>query len=486
MALAAVGLLVHHAFFFYGHFASDDMTYAAMAYNLFHGEADWTHPFTFRIVHVAALGLMYWLFGVSDWASAIPGLICSMLIVYTMHRVLLDRPWWVLAFALVSYFGMSWNTFYSDKIMADIYVSAAAFGTVGTYYLFRRGEIRALPAGAAMAVLLFVAFNAKGSIILLVPVLAVLGFADLVRWRGMSLWLTLSIVGGGLLACYGLVCQLFFGNPLERFAVIKAHRYLNECSYDSLPLAYLIERLTTGYWHLLQDYNLLPHLAIALLTLGVLAYVRQLNRPVVWFPLTSLVVFLSINFMTISFDSYNPVCTDPRHIMLYTPILVACSALSLATVVRVLRINTRSWWFYLALAVGCLFLLRPAYEMSRYNLTLEYAQVEARFTDFYARLPGPAVVYGSRANVLLSPYFMRFTYRERGIVFRDIFDQGECSAEQLGDNSFLVQSWYMDWHSDKGPEQFDKFLRAHGYEKRPTDLGSYGLEVYKLECAAAE
>ena len=486
MALAALGLLIHHAFFFYGHFAADDMTYAAMAFDLFQGEADWTHPFTFRIVHVAILGLMYWLFGVSDWVSAIPGLVCSMLIVYTMHRVLLDRPWWVFAFALASYFGMRWNTFYSDKIMADIYVSAAAFGTVATYYLFRRGTMRALPAGVTMAVLLFVAFNAKGSIILLVPVLAVFGLADLVRWRRMSLWITLSIVGAALLAGYGLICQLFFGNPLERFAVIKAHRYLNDCSYDSLPLEYLIDRLTTGYWHLLLDYNLVPHLAIALLTLAVLAFTRRLNRPAVWFPLTSLVVFLSINFMTISFDSYNPVCTDPRHIMLYTPIVVACSALSLATVVRVLGINTRTWWFYLVLIVSCLFLLRQAYEMSRYNLTLEYAKVEARFTDFYDRLPGPAVVYGSRANVLLSPYLMHFTHRERGIEFKDIFDQGECSAEELGDNAYLVQSWYMDWHSDKDPQHFDKFLRSHGYEKRPTDLGSYGLEVNKLECTPEE
>ncbi|WP_198664757.1 hypothetical protein [Lewinella sp. IMCC34191] len=453
-----------------------------MGYDLLHGKADWTHPFTYRIIPITLLAACYRLFGVNDWASAIPAMTASFCIAWLFYRALRYQAWWVLALAISAYFGMRWNTFYSDKIMADILVSALSLGALVAYLNHRWHGASPIRNAALAALLLFLAYNCKGSVILLAPVFILLLLLDLWRGRSKTFWFTFIGVNTALLLAYLVACYVFFGSALARFQVIEAHRYLNECSYDILPLSHLIERLTTGYWAMLVDSRMVVHLVIAILFLTYLLIRRRLRSREAILPVIAIMVFLSINFMTISFNSYNPVCTDPRHIMLFGPILSLCSALSVASVVESFGLHKKSPWFEMGVISICIALLYPAYQIATYSKTLEYDKVKARYEAALPRLQGPAVVYGTRVTRMISPYILGFKHEEQKLTFVDFRDLPPCNAISTDTTRYILQTWYADWHSKVGSTEIDTTLSNKGYIRKPSEASVTGLDVYLLKC----
>lgn len=458
------------------------MTYARMANDLLAGEADWSHPFTFRIITVALLAVCYQLFGVGDWASALPALTASLAIAGCLALALRGKPWWVLALALAGYFGMRWNTFYSDKIMADVLVSALSFAATVAYLRHRRTNTAAVPTALLAMTCLFVAFNAKGSVVLLVPVFLWFLLQDLLRGKRLRFWVAFSVIGACWLGAYLIVCQWLFGSPLARFNVIEAHRYLNDCSYDSMPVGHLVERLTTGYWAMLVDSRMLFHVAVAVVTLVIQGLRGRLFSSGSFYPATALVVFLSMNFMTISFNSYNPVCTDPRHVLPYTPLIALCSAMSLFHLSGLLKLRGKQWLLNVAAVVIGVALLLPAYRFALYSQTLQFDKVRGRFETVLPSLPPPAVVYGTRVTHMLAPYLINFRQEEMGLRFERLDAMVPCPAGASDTTRYLVKTWYTEWHSERSNEWIDERIKEAGYRAVASELSVEGLEVYRLEC----
>ena len=476
-------LLAHHAFYFYGHFGADDMTYANMAYHLFRGEVDFTHPFAFRIVPVFVLAICYQLFGVNDWASALPALACSVgvaaLLVYYLRRY----PVWVSVLALAACYGMRWNFFYSDKIMADVYVCFCGLGAWIAYLTARRRGGPGVAMGTLAAVLLFVGFNAKGSVVLLAPLFAANLLYDMLRRKRYRFWTTFMLACAGLLTGFLLLSRLLFGSALARFQAIENHRYLNPCSYDVLPLEHLVDRLTTDFYFLLADSGMLVHGIVAVVSLVLFAVRGGSWLKYAYFPLTALLCLLSANFMTISFNSYNPVCLDPRHTLMFAPILAACTAVSVLKIAAVYEMNTKSPVFLGAIGIASVVLLYPSYKLANYSATLNYAVVKEHFIETLDRLEGPAIVVGSRVTKPLSEYFMQFGNEERGLYFRDLRELSDCGRGTSDTTRYLIQSWYPDFQAEVGRMTFDTTLMNRGWERKPSSIDVPDLEVYLLECA---
>jgi hypothetical protein len=482
LLFVAVGwVLIHHLFFYYGHFGFDDLHYAELAHDLYRGRVDFANQYTYRIVPLALWGLSYQLFGIHDWSSALPGLILTAGILGMLYVEFRKQPVWMFGLATAAFFGMKWNLFYSDKIMADTFVSAFVFGGWAWYHLQRTRRMPATVAGIFAAASLFLAFNSKGTLILIAPLFLVYLLFDLSvkRW---SFWRTFIPGSVVLLGLYFLASAIVVGTPLARFQAIEGTHYLNPCSYDVLPFDVLVDRLTWGFYGLLKASGLLVHAVFALSALLLYAIKPHADRAMLVYPATVLGCLLSINFMTISLVSYNPVCLDPRHILLFSPIVSVCSAYTFAGLCRTVGVTTRGPLFYGGVLLVSAALLYPSFALTTYSPTLKYAETKRRFHELIAELPRPAVVYGSEVSKNLGAYYTSFRGTEEGLYFRNIDHLPPCPVGRPDTARYLIQNWYADWHADRSGESIDTVLLRRGMSRKASSIRIPEIQTEELYC----
>ena len=477
-----LGLIGHHAYFFYGHFGFDDLHYAELANDLLQGRVNFDNQYSYRIVPIGLTALSYAAFGISDWSSALPALLASAIILFVFYRLFRFVHLWMLVLALVAYFGMPWNLFYSDKLMPDIFVSAFCFGGWAAYLQYRtKGRAGPQVQAVTAAVCLFLAFNSKGTVILLVPLFTVYLIHDLLRGR-WRFWLTFTGVCVGVLMIYLSAVYLLTGSALARFSAIAGTHYLNPCSYDILPRAELWSRLTFGFYGLIRSAGMLPHVVIAVGGLGVIAYGGKAYRGAAFYPITTLLSLASINFMTISLTSYNPVCLDPRHILLFSPILSVCSVLTLAAILRVFGWRADTWRFRLAAVVASGLLLYPTLRQVRYGTTLGYEKVKFAYTELIEVTPRPVALYGSEVSKNLGRYYTGFTGEKEGIYFRNLEALPDCPIGDSDTTRYLLRSWYADWHAGVSRDAVAEQVTAAGVEVEAASLQVPGLDLSAVRC----
>ncbi|MGB3546257.1 MAG: hypothetical protein WBA17_04745 [Saprospiraceae bacterium] len=479
---ACLLLLIHHWCYYYGHFGFDDLYYARLAKRLFDGQIDWADHYSYRIVPLAVTGLSYRLFGINDTASALPGLLCSVGILYLLYRHFREEQWWQLLLACGLYFSLSWNLFYSDKLMPDLYVSCFTFAAWSLVMGSRSGSFGrklkvAVPCLAAG--LVFLAFNSKGTVILAVPIFGYYAVRDLLI-KKYRFWLVFGVTSAALLLLYGGISAGAAGSPLARFSAIGANHYLNDCSYDQLPTAHLISRLTDGFWTLIVDSLLVLHLAIAVAGLILVGWLNPGGgRRTVEHVFAVAIIFLSIDFMSISLTSYNPICLDPRHILLFSPMLCV---LSVRIIGGLVPARPRySWLPYLVAVVCTILLLIPAYRQAEYGKSIGYAEVQRSYRRVLTELPRPARIYGSGAAVNYGEYYTGFAGEGSGLVFGRYEELPvDCGHDSVP--AYVIQNWYVDWHDGLDPSRADSLVRARGYQRLPTAYTDERFRVERLRC----
>ena len=477
-----VGLILHHAYFFYGHFGFDDLHYAELAQRLLRGQFDYANQYSYRIVPIGLTALSYQLFGLEDWSSALPALLATGGILYLLYRIFRTAPSWQLALAVVFYLAMPWDVFYSDKLMPDIFVSVFGFGAWVAYHQYRTKQGAGPQVqGIWAAFALFLTFNSKGTVILLVPQFLLYLLHDAVRGR-WRFWLTTTAVCILLLTLYFWGIYILTGAAFARFQAIAGTHYLNPCSYDILPQEELVNRLTHGFYTLVSAAGMLPHLAIALLGGGAILYRGKSYATALFYPATTVMAFLSINFMTISLTSYNPVCLDPRHIMLFSPIMSVCSVFTLAAVAQIFHWRTESRTFRLCLVLLSALLLLPTVRQVRYGTTLHYAEVKTAFEQLIQVTPRPVVIYGSEVSKNLGRYAMGFKGEAQGVYFRNLTALPACATGGVDTSRYLLRTWYADWHAGLSRAKIDEMVNGSGVARSPADLRVGGLELEEVVC----
>jgi len=350
-------LVVHFAGFYFGHYGFDDLHYAELAHGWLTGTYDATDHYSYRWTLLGLTTLSFALFGIHDWSSALPALLVTTGLLYTLFCLRKILGEWVTAMALVLSVTAPWLLFYADKLMPDIYL--AAFVALAWFALFRgRASQQHLQYGLLLAVALMLAFLSKGTIILVAPVLLAILVRDVFTRRARAFWR--SAVGSGVVlgAVYLLLCWLWLGDPFIRFSAITDNSYLNACSYDQQPRVVLRDRLLVDFWTLVLREGFAPFLALCLA--GTI-----FDRPNRFWHWSALGLFLSANFMTISPDAYVPMCLDPRHYLYLIPVGAVSAGLSLQTVFRqknmrwallllMLLIAAQQWMQYDDWYAGCL------------------------------------------------------------------------------------------------------------------------------------
>jgi len=456
-------LVGHHFFLFTGHQGFDDIGYSRLANALLEGRYDWTDHYSYRIIPISATALSYALFGISDHTSAIPTLIVSFAILYYFYKFLKDKPL-SLMLAIVIYFSMQWNLYYSDKLMPDLYVSL--FTLIAWYHYDRYQTTSKDYHPIAMSIALIAAFLSKGTIILAVPVFLFLFASDLSQ-RRYRFWkiATPSILILGTI--YFAWIYVMTGSALSRFKAISANSYLNDCSYDQLGWDHLFDRLTNGFYHFLTSEMLIVPALFVLV--GILLLVtNRIERSSIWKEvILGLTCLLSINFMTISITSYSPVCLDPRHILLLTPLL----AITGARVVQKWAIKEQS---NLPMMVAIIAVLLTYYSQVRpfeSRIKLDYPSIKEDLRILGTDPQPTANLYGTQMLINITDYYNGFD----SICMSYIKNIEQLDQAPKNEPVYLIRNFYTEFLGKLSEREILEMVSNAGYSvaKKPLDLPQY-------------
>lgn len=345
-------LFLYHVFGYVGHYGYDDLEYANIAANFNQGNVDFENHFTFRFPVILFTALSYSIFGVNDFASSLPAIILTTAILWMVFKVLKDKGNIALSLGLSFTLFSNWFIFYSDKLMPDIYVAFGIVGAVMVYYnyLFEKNHLSTYLSSLVFVFFVFFGFASKGTIILVFPLLLYFFLIDVFIKKKIIFWVYAAINAFALLVMYFSLTYYLTGNLFERFTAISRNSYLNSCSYDQQPIIYLVKRLAYELINLFTFQGMVIGVLIALI-----GFVINRNKRILlientnsFFMVSSLILFMSCNFMTISITSYSPMCLDPRHYLFIVPITGITSGLLLKDFVETKRYKI---WYIIGLAM---------------------------------------------------------------------------------------------------------------------------------------
>jgi len=354
-ALHVLVLLCFHAFGFTGHYGYDDMQYAQLANDLTLGQMDFGDHFSYRWPIVGLTALAYSIFGVSDFASAVPPMLATIGILWVVLVKLRSKGTTTVSIGLSLTLFAHWFLFYSDKLMPDIYVALAVVLLLAIVHSQRYGSGKKRPLWMALgfaAALLF-GFMAKGSVVLILPLLVFWAIPDLWKKRNVRFWI--AAIAASILffvGYFGLVYGIT-GDAMQRFKAIGSNSYLNKCSYDAQPLHYVLERIGYKFYNLFIERGLF--VGFAVIGAYFLQGRKQLkgNTQLLFFAGSAVVLFFSCNFMTISPTSYNPMCLDVRHYFFLVPLAAIPAAMILGEFLKSGKNGTLLFVFMLLAAMWC-------------------------------------------------------------------------------------------------------------------------------------
>ena len=462
-SILSLVFLVHHFCFYYGHFGYDDMHYASLSYDLLNGTWDVSDHYSHRFSVIGLTALSYSIFGITDFASGLFPLCMSLAICLMILHALNRYGLLIQLIGLSLYFIYQWNLFYSDKLMADIFVS---FFMTLAYYLRLQaitGRLNDKSSGILFILALFCAFFAKGTFVLLLPLFLFVLFSDITNQRLQSFWKCAIVTTAILSAIYLSWNYFMFDNPLIRLEMIERGSYINECSYSHYGRDRIIKRLTTDFTSFMIQERLYIYLVVVALVVlfhKITRHTQKLNRIDI---LTVIIILMSMDFMTISFSDYNPFCLDPRHFMMAIPILAISTGKLASTAMKPVKIGL------LGLVILSL------YNTAQYSIEsrkLNYPQVRESMQMTLEQIDETRI-FANQVTINLLAYYSDFKLGHR-IKFVNLEQ-----IESIKCGELIIRNWYGEFHSNLNSDTYDEVLK--GYADVTADPKN-GLRIYTQPC----
>jgi len=318
-------VILYHFFAYYGHYGYDDMHYARLAIKLNEGIINFDDHFTFRFPIIILTALSYKLFGINDFASAFPSILVSLLILTLIYFLLKKEKLLIQILGLSLTTFSNWFIFYSDKLMPDIYVALSVILAlfIINKYKFNSSKKYPLVYSVLLSLTLLFGFMSKETIVLCVPLFAFFIIIDFIKKRDIKFWLYTIFSGIVILSFYFVLIWILTGDFAKRFDAITSNSYLNLCSYDHQPLVFLLRRISYELIKLMTYQGMMTGFlfVIGFLLRKKISDYFLFNDSFSFFLTSSVILFLSSNFMTISLNSYVPMCLDPRHYLFLIPVV---------------------------------------------------------------------------------------------------------------------------------------------------------------------
>ena len=317
-------LVLFHKFGYIGHYGYDDLQYAKMAHDFQQGTVDYEDHFSYRLPVVLPTAVSYSLFGTTDFASAIPPFVATVFMLIVLFFILKDKNWKTILIAFSLTVFSTWFIFWSDKLSTDVYLTFSVFVSLAILHKYKYNSAKkpAFLYAFFFAVTLFIGFLAKETIILMFPLLLYIFIWDIIHKQDRKFWIYSILCGFFLLMTYFFIIWLLTGDFLKRFDAIINNSYLNLCSYDQQSLKILLKRIAWDFLDMCVYQNIILGFVFAaafIFQKNSLNYFR-LKDTFSFFFVSSVILILSCNFMSISFTSYSPMCIDPRHYLFLIPL----------------------------------------------------------------------------------------------------------------------------------------------------------------------
>ncbi len=419
------------------------MHYARLSYDLLQGEMDYSDHYSYRWSILAFTSISYYFFGISDHSSALPALIlsCSILVlIYWKFR----KNAYIFTISILLFFSIKWNVFYTDKLMPDIYVSAFLFYGWLTY--IHLNEKKLFAKSVLLTIFLFLAFLSKGTVVLIIPLFFYYFLLD-VRNKRLYKWKYTIPLGTLLFILYLILCYELTGNAFSRFAAIEANSYFNSCSYDQMPFSETLKRITTGFMMLMYNELLIIFLIIPIVAL-VYTRIYKMNKnsmeEIFFYSMTIIILFLSMNFMTISLKSYNPGCLDIRHYLFSIPIMVVSSG----CIIKTLEWSKYSKTAILILLLACSL---STFKHMAYSKSLKYSETKWDILNLIDSIrKKDMIIVSNQVMVNLINYYSKFLIQDR------LYHPKDLNIDNCNGNCFIITNWYSEFHSNSDVIQIQK------------------------------
>lgn len=454
--------IAHHGYAFFGHYGFDDLHYARLANAFLQGEVDYKDHYSYRFAILLPTALAYALFGVNDFASALPPLLCTFLILYLVFVALRQSSNFTLAIGLGLSACSNWLLYYSDKLMPDIYVALAVMLSVFIVDRYKYQSDHSQPQRYALGLVAALGFGwlAKETIVLTLPMLLAWLLVDVIQRRHLKFWAYTILHGLLLLGAYFTLIWALTGNFLERLDAIASNSYLNACSYDQQSTEVLLKRLYYDFFALASTEGILFSLVFIgayLFRKNGMRLFRQADS-LSFYASSALLLFFASNFMSISLKAYVPMCLDPRHYLFLIPVAAVPAARIIGEFVEEKKYG---WQILAGLALAALFL----YSINGQLFDKPYLPCLIVVAGFYF-LPSKAPVFKLLFTLLflsvllIGPiqqmqYARKVQYRaQRAITYQQFIDKNEpCYI--ITDP---VQQRLGEYYSGFNPSRKDQFL----------------------------
>lgn len=313
--LFAIAVYAIHFYFFHaGYFGYDDIEYCRIATSWIKG--DFTHDslYNFRYGAIIPLYFSYLIFGISDFANFIAYFISFIFILFisllALNKFSIQERWAAALFLIFA----PMHLMYVEKPMPDIIVELAFFVSFLSYYHLRFSSAPFKFTYLFWSLGIIIAFLSKESILIFYPYFLFFFIADFIQKKNKKFWLKSTMVLAVFGVLYLIFNQVVTGHFLSRVHKIFEGQYFSPCSYDLLPSSALLNRILYElFYELCRNLFLIPLAFVFLLF-------KNTDKRFRFIAFSFLSLLLLSNFMTISYTSYAPLCTDIRHYMFLLPV----------------------------------------------------------------------------------------------------------------------------------------------------------------------
>lgn len=294
---------------------SDDVFYIITGRDFWEGKDVLSdYHFSSRFGSYIFSGLMTYLFGFSDrvasLASLLAYLICLILIVKILPAK--KQQFWAVVFFITQIYFLHFLTkVYPDSLLA-LWVLLLPFAASFRY---------TIPIGSSLlvVVVLLIGFMTKETIVFLFPFPIILIYLD---WKSKKMgrfpaYFVLFVI------CFSLVYLAYywnqFGDPFYRIQSVQAGHYISEYTFFDKNWTVLLWRISIdplltfverGYW-------LWMVLALPATIEGLKSY-KKINSE---YAIALSCLIIGFWWMTTSFEYYNPLHLNPRHLIILVPVL---------------------------------------------------------------------------------------------------------------------------------------------------------------------
>ena len=488
--ISFTGLLIAYHFFGYiGHYGYDDLHYAELANDFKNGIIDYNDHFSFRTPIIILTSVSYLIFGISDFASSLPTIFISVLILLIVFKILKGKETLTLILGLSLTTLSNWFIFYSDKLMPDMYVALSVLCSIYIFhqYRFYNKNKRTFIYSLSFVLALLFGFMAKGVIVLILPLLIFYLLADVFQKQNIRFWKSTMVIGIAVLFIYFLIIWLLTGEFFKRFEAIASNSYLNLCSYDQQSFAILFKRIAFGFFEMLVYQGMATGFifVIAFLAGKRKCMTLKMADSFSFWVTSSVILLLSSNFMSISLTSYSPMCIDPRHYLFLVPVVSIPASIIikdfienktlkiplailmlLVTVISIFLQGDSFWQLYFPLFLLMLIflfinnsrrfqhlfvvlfiaiLLIEPISMVDYAHKINYKKQKEIFTEYVIKSTDSVVVITNDVQKRLGNYFNSFKNNNITILNYDEYEYDPGDSRR----KILFLNWYTRYLSGK-------------------------------------